>query len=90
MLRPAPQDRRLACEERLAVRTAQRTLDLVSRATDCLEGFVEASVVNGIGTQLSSLCEVGPPLVLDLTKLALEVAASVTEGSFLHGTRWLS
>jgi len=90
MLRPAAQNRCLFCEEHPAVRTAQRTLHLVSRAVHCLEGFIEASVVTSVCTMLSSLCEVGPPLVLDDLKLALKVSASVTEGSLLHRTRWLN
>ena len=46
----------------------------------CLEGFVEASVVSRICVLLSSVCEIGPPLILDLSKRVLEDAAKETEG----------
>ena len=43
----------------------------------------EGLEVSTVGTQLSSLCKVGPPLILDLSKFVLEVATCVRETAFL-------
>lgn len=83
VLRSPVQDRCSVCEECLAVCTAQGTLDLVVRAVHCPESFIETPVVPGVGTKLSSLCDSGPPFILHLTELTLEVATDKTEGSFL-------
>ena len=85
MLRPTAHDGCSICKEHLAIRTAQGTLDLVCRAIHCLEGFIEASVVTNVCALLSSYCEVGPPLVLDVLKLALVVATNATEDTFFTG-----
>lgn len=86
MFRPTSHDGSPAYEEYMAVRTAQRALDLVGRAIHSFEGFIKASVVTSVCAKLSSLCEVCPSLILDLSELALEVAAGVTEGSSPHKT----
>ena len=84
VLQPPVQDRCFACEERLAIWTAQGTLDLVGGAVHCPESFVETPVVPGVGKKLSSLCDSGPPVILYLPELTLEVATHKTEGSFLQ------
>ena len=62
----------------MPISTAQETPDPVSRAIRCLEGFIEASVVTWVSALLSSLCEIGPPIILDLSNIVLEDAANET------------
>ena len=45
VLRPKTQNGSLVCQKHLPICTAQGTLDLVSQAIHCLEGFVEATRV---------------------------------------------
>ena len=45
VLRPTTQNGGLVCKKHLPICTVQGTLDSVSQALHCLEGFVEASVV---------------------------------------------
>ena len=74
VLRPMTQNGGLVCKKHLPICTAQGTLDGVSWTIHWLEGFVE----------------IGPPLILDLLKLALEDAANEMEGNPPHRTRWLN
>ena len=62
---------------------------MVREAVDFFYSLVEAPVVTSVGAKLGFLCEVGPPLVLDNSQLALEIAVCSAEGSFLHGEGWL-
>lgn len=57
---------------------------------NCFQAFIESSIVASVCIQLNSHCQVVPPLVLDLSELALENVASAPEGRFLHGIRQLS
>ena len=74
----------------LLIRTAQGTLEPMSRAIYCIADFVESSVVTLVCILLSYLCEIGPPLILNLSKLALDDAANETEGNPPHSTWRLS
>ncbi len=86
MLRSTTQNGGLVCKKHLHICTAQGNLDPVYRVSNYLEGFVEASVVTSVCVLLSSLCKIGPLLILDLSKLALEDAANETEGIPTHKT----
>ena len=86
VLRPTTQNGGLVCKKHLSMGNAQGTLDSVNWAIHCLESFVEAFVVTLVSVLLSFLCEIGPLLILDLSKLALEDATNETEGSPPHRT----
>ena len=79
----------LVCEGLLAIRAAQWALDLVSGVIYCFQGFIESSVVTRVSTQMTFRCQVVPPLVLNLSELALENTASSPEGCFLFRAGWL-
>jgi hypothetical protein len=83
-------DGRLVRVKGLAISTAQGTLDLMGGAVNILDGFVKAPIVSGVSTKLSPYCQLGPPLILHVSKLSLEFAAGKAEGSFLHRARWMS